>query len=59
MLCGASHNCSESQQIGLQKTSSPRNQHCFLSHSTFQFEKKKFLFVMNRGEFSVGIFVKN
>lgn len=34
---------------------SPRNQHCFLSHSTFRFKKKEkkkerqFLFVMNRG----------
>lgn len=33
---------------------SPRSQHCFLSHSTFRFKKKKkkkrkFLFVMNRG----------
>lgn len=49
MLCGASHNCSESQQMGLRKPLLPEIN--IVSSLTLPSGlKKKFLFVMNRGQ---------
>lgn len=49
MLCGASHNCSESQQTGLRKPLLPEIN--IVSSLTLPSGlKKKFLFVMNTGQ---------
>lgn len=49
MLCGASHNCSKSQQMGLRKPLLPEIN--IVSSLTLPSGlKKKFLFVMNTGQ---------